>query len=385
MTATITFVTDDGALADIVARAAAHDRYALDTEFHGEKTYHPQLALVQIAYDSCIALIDPLAVDVEGLRPLLERDATLVAHAGDQDLAILQRRVGTGPGRYLDTQVAAGFCGLGVPSLANLAERLVGVKLRKGDRLTDWTRRPLTADQRAYAADDVAHLLEIADALRDRLVAAGRLEWALAECEERRQRDRARPDIDTAWWRIKGARQLRGKARGVAQTVAAWRERRAEMLDIPARYVLSELAFAGIIARPPESVAQLGDIRGIDNRMAREPIASELLAAVARGLALSPDELRLAPRDDVDRSLAPAVTVVGAWLAQRASELELEPSLLATRADVVELLNTGGGRVAEGWRCELVGAPIRDLVAGRASLGLADNGRRLELHRRADH
>lgn len=379
----ITFVDDDRALAEVVERARAHDRYALDTEFHGEKTYHPQLALVQIAYDSSIALVDPLAVDVTGLRPLLDRDATLVAHAGDQDLSILQRLVGTGPGRYLDTQIAAGFCGLGIPSLANLAERLLGVKLRKGDRLTDWTRRPLTADQRAYAADDVAHLLEIADALRDRLVTAGRLEWALAECEERRQRDRARPDVENAWWRIKGARQLRGKARGVAQTVAAWRERRAEMLDIPARYVLSELALAGIVARPPESVAALSDIRGIDNRMLREPIASELLGAVARGLALAPDEISMPPREEVDRSLAPAVTVVGAWLAQRAGELELEPSLLATRADLVELLNSGGGRLAEGWRAELVGAPIRDLVAGRASLALTDRGRKLELQRTA--
>jgi ribonuclease D len=372
-------VTDDRALRTVVEEARTHKRYALDTEFHGERTYHPQLALVQLAFGSRIVLVDPLAADMRELAPLLDSDAELVAHAGDQDLAILGRRVGATPRHYFDTQVAAGFAGMGVPSLANLTERLVGVKLAKGDRLTDWTRRPLTADQLAYAADDVAYLLEIADLLEAQLTEVGRLEWAHDECEERRQRDRTRPDADLAWWKIKGGRQFRGKSRGVAQCVAAWRERRAESLDTPPRFVLSDLALAGIVARPPASREQLADIRGVDGRVLRDPVASELLDAVARGSALTAEELRLPPRDDADRSLAPAVSVIAAWLSQRANELGLESSLLATRADLVELLNTGGGRLAEGWRAETIGEPIRHLLAGTAVLALGDGGRRLEL------
>jgi ribonuclease D len=375
----VEFVSDDAALRALVAAACGQRRYALDTEFQGERSYHPQLALVQVAFPGKIALVDPLACDVKLLRPLLESEAMLVAHAGDQDLAILQRLAGSGPRRYLDTQIAAGFCGLGVPSLANLAERLLSVKLPKGDRLTDWTRRPLSDDQCSYAADDVAHLLTIAELLEERLAASGRLDWALDECEERRLRDRARPDPETAWWRIKGGRQLRGKSRGVAQCVTAWRERRAEALDTPARYVLSELALAGIVARPPVTREQLSDIRGVDGRILREPVLGELLAAIQRGLALDQSELRLPEREETDRSLAPAVSVVAAWLSQRAGEFNLEPALLATRADLVELLNSGGGRLARGWRAELVGGPIRRLMEGKAVLALGDRGRRLEL------
>ena len=122
----------------------------------------------------------------------------------------------------------------------------VSIELAKGDRLTDWTKRPLTNDQCVYAAGDVEHLLEITLRLRTELRDVGRLDWAELECEERRLRDRDRPDPRTAWWKIKGNRQLKAKSRGVAQEVAAWRERRAAELDQPTRFILSDLAMAGI-------------------------------------------------------------------------------------------------------------------------------------------
>ena len=177
----------------------------------------------------------------------------MVAHAADQDLTILERACGRGPARLFDTQVAAAFVGLGSPSLAALADRVLSVRLGKGDRLTDWTRRPLSDEQRVYAAADVAHLLALHDRLVQRLEEAGRLTWALDECEERRVKVRTRPRPETAWWRIKGARQLRGRSRGVAQAVAAWRERTAAALDVPPRFVLSDLALAGVVHRPPRT------------------------------------------------------------------------------------------------------------------------------------
>src|SRR5579864_4367809 len=123
-------------------------RYALDTEFHGERTYWPRLALVQVAWPGSIALIDPFAVDMAAFAEILAGPGLLVAHAAEQDLAILVRACGHGPTQLFDTQVAAGFIGMGAPSLASLVERLLDVRLTKGDRLTDWTRRPLHADQR---------------------------------------------------------------------------------------------------------------------------------------------------------------------------------------------------------------------------------------------
>jgi ribonuclease D len=368
-------------LAELVRTLAGEPRYALDTEFHGERSYWPHLALIQIAWPEGVALVDPLSVDPSPLGELLAGDGCMVAHAADQDLTILERACGCAPSKLFDTQVAAGFIGMGTPSLAATVEKLLGTRLTKGDRLTDWTRRPLSADQRVYAAADVEHLLPLHDELVRRLDAVGRLEWATDECEERRQRIRTRPDAETAWWRIKGARQLRGSGRGVAQKVAAWRERTAEGLDVPARYVLSDLALAGVVQRPPRTRDDLTGIRGIDGRL-RDNTAKELLSAIAAGIELPASELRLPESDRIDRSLAPAVTVLGAWLAQRASELDLDPALLATRAELTQMLQDRPSRLATGWRADLVGEPLQRLLRGDAALLLRDGGRRIELQDR---
>jgi ribonuclease D len=352
--------------------------YALDTEFHGERSYWPRLTLIQVSWPGGVVLIDPLAIDPTPLGEVLAGEGCMVAHAADQDLAILERATGRLPKHLFDTQVAAGFIGLGTPSLAALAERLLGMRLAKGDRLTDWTRRPLRAEQRAYAAADVEYLLEMHDALVARLDDVHRLEWALDECEERRLRVRSRPDPLTAWWRIKGARQFRGATRGVAQSVAAWRERNAEALDVPPRYVLSDLALTSIVHRPPHNRDELTSIRGIDGRL-RDPQAGDLLASVESGLELKTRDLRLPEPERVDRSLAPAVTVIGAWLTQRAAELDLDPALLATRAELAQLLSGEPSKLATGWRAELVGEPLHRLLSGEAVLALCDGGRKLEL------
>jgi ribonuclease D len=372
------WIDEPGALADLVRTLSGEPLYALDTEFHGERSYWPHLALIQIAWPDGLALVDPLATDPAPLGEVLAGPGCMVAHAADQDLSILERACGCAPSKLFDTQVAAGFIGMGTPSLAATVEKFLGARLTKGDRLTDWTRRPLRAEQRVYAAADVEYLLPLRDALVQRLDAMGRLEWATDECEERRRRIRQRPDPETAWWRIKGARQLRGTGRGVAQMVGAWRERTAESLDVPARFVLSDLALAGVVQRPPRTREDLTGLRGIDGRL-RESTAGEILRAIDAGLALPASELRLPEADRIDRSLAPAVTVLGAWLAQRASELELDPALLATRADLTALLHNRPSRLAKGWREDLVGEPLQRLLRGEATLSLRDGGRRIEL------
>src|SRR5262245_36224065 len=171
------WIETEGGLREVVAELGDQPRYALDTEFHGERSYWPRLALIQLAWPDGIALVDPLAVDPAPLASVLVGDGCMVAHASDQDLAIIERACGALPSHLFDTQVAAGFIGLGTPSLAAAVERLLKTKLAKGDRLTDWTRRPLRAEQRAYAAADVDYLLALHDALVDRLNAEGRLQW----------------------------------------------------------------------------------------------------------------------------------------------------------------------------------------------------------------
>ena len=155
-------------LDELIDALVGEPRYAIDTEFHREKTYFPRLALVQLAWPGDLVLVDPLAVDPTPFARLFDSPALAVAHAAQQDLDVLTHAVGAIPRRLFDTQVAAGFVGYGTPSLVSLLQGELGITPAKGDRLTDWLRRPLTDAQQAYAAADVASLLE----LQDRLVAA---------------------------------------------------------------------------------------------------------------------------------------------------------------------------------------------------------------------
>ena len=371
-------VDDQRALDEVVAAVRAlpaEAGYALDTEFHRERTYWPRLALIQLAWDDELVLIDPLAVDVAGLAEVLAGPAMFVAHAADQDLEVLEQACGAVPTRLFDTQVAAGFLGLVSPSLASLAEKLLGLRLLKGDRLTDWSRRPLTADQQDYAAADVAHLLEIAAVLRTKLEELGRLEWAEQECDALLRRPRGNHDPDTAWWRLRDSRSLRGASRGVAQAVAAWRERRARDTDVPPRFVLSDLALLAIAHKPPRDLQALSEVRGIDGRNARGRLGEELLAAVREGAKLDGDALRAPKPEEVDRHLRPAVALAAAWVSQLGREEAIDPALLATRSDLIALLRGDEDcRLATGWRAQLVGEPVRRLVAGQAALAFDGRG-----------
>jgi ribonuclease D len=362
-------------VAAIVDRVVNEPFYALDTEFHRERTYYPKLALVQIAWPGGLALIDPLSVDLTPLGRLLDSDATAVIHAADQDLEVLELACGTVPTQLFDTQVAAGFLGMSSPSLATLYERVIGVKVPKADRLSDWLARPLTATQLEYAASDVAHLLEVHDKLEGDLDGRGRLGWALDECEQVRCRARGSRDPDEAWRRIKEARQLKGRAHSIVRAVAAWRERRAAGLDVPPRYVMPDLAVVTIAQRPPKRPEEFGKVRGLDDRHLRGRQAEELWAAIQAASA-NPSARRddLSPRD-LDRELRPAVGLVAAWVSQLARNLEIDTALLATRADLEALLRRDAdARLAEGWRAELVGEPVRRLVDGEAALAFNGKG-----------
>ena len=374
MTDEALWVADEATFADLIATLVVEPRYALDTEFHRERTFHPKVALVQLAWPGGIALVDPLAIDLRGIAPLFEGPGLAVVHAAQQDLDVLTRTCGTVPARLFDTQLAAGFVGHATPSLGNLLQAELGIKLPKADRLSDWLRRPLSAKQKSYAAADVAHLLELHDRLVAQLEELGRLSWALDECEELRTRPTGPGDPDDAWLKLKDVRTLRGKSRGVARTVAAWRERRASDLDLPVRFVLPDMAVLGIAQRPPATADDLRSTRGVEERHARGTTATELLAAVADGLE-HPIEQPESNGEELDRHLRPAVTLVSAWVSQLARDQRIDTALLATRADLVDLLRGDpDARLTQGWRAAMVGVDIRHLVAGQAALAFDGHG-----------
>ncbi len=368
------FVTSDSELELVVGELLTCESYAIDTEFHRERTYFPRLALVQVAWPGGLALIDPLAVDLRAFGAVLDSDVLAVLHAADQDLEVLELACGTVPQRIFDTQIGAGFLGLGTPSLASVYERWCGVRLSKGPRMTDWLQRPLTDEQLDYASNDVRHLLAARDAIVDDLDQRGRTQWAIDECELLRTRRRGRRDPDEAWRRIKEARTLKGQSRSVARSLAAWRERRAADLDLPVRFVLSDIALVSVAQAAPRERAGLEAVRGVDRSM-RDDVASAVLAAVAEGLAAPAPPVEEGTPSALERDLRPAAALISAWVSQLARDLAIDTALLATRADIEAFLRgDDDARLTEGWRAELAGDPLRALLAGQAAVAFAGGG-----------
>ncbi len=354
--------------------------YALDTEFHRERTYVPRLALVQVATKNRIALVDPLAVDVAGMKRAFESSTTCTIHAGSQDLEILETVCGEVPQRIFDTQIAALFSGYRATSLAKLVDDLLEVQLDKSAQLTDWTRRPLPEAEQRYAASDVAHLLDLRDVLIARLEEEDRLSWAEEEFERLRQRDRSRPDPETLWWKLRGKSKLRGKARGVAQELASWREQVAERENRPPRTILSDMALLSLAHRPARDIRDLRGVRNFDPKRFKH--TDDLLNAIGRGLELPAHQLRLPPRKPENLPQVDGViTLCLAWLSQRAREERIDMSVLGTRDDVTELVLKQRSRLTKGWRQTLVGHELESIIDGRAALCV--NGTKLELLDRA--
>jgi len=379
---TARWIDSDAELAEVVAELVTVERYAIDTEFHRERTYYPALALVQLAWEvpggQEVVLVDPLGVDVHQFVDLFQSDAEAVFHAAQQDLDVLTSAVGAIPTRIFDTQIAAGFVGYGTPSLVSLVQGELGETVAKGDRLTDWLRRPLSDAQREYAAADVVYLLELERRLLAQLAELDRVEWAIEACEELRRRPTGAGEPLDAWTRLKDVKGLRPRSRAVAQAVAAWRERTAASRNVPVRQVLPDLAILGIAQRRPTSDKELSQARGVDDRFNRGKIAAQLLEAVAAGNAADPPD-PLPSADDLERDLRPAVTLVSAWVSQVAKQARVDTAMLATRADLIAFLSGDpDARLRHGWRAELSGEGIDRLVSGRSALTF-DRGAGLKL------
>ncbi len=382
------------ALAD-GARAAG--RLALDTEFMGEGRYRTLLCLVQLAIPEDedagerILVVDPLVEGFDGsaLAELLADPAIeIVVHAGRQDVALMRRCLDTEVTSVFDTQVAAGFAGLGAQvSYDSLLADVLGLRVAKTASFTRWDARPLSPEQLAYAREDVVHLLELATELERRLSELGRLQWAREECEPlARSSDEREPEAIFA--RLPRIGTLSASARPIARELVAWRERTAARHDRPVQSVLGDATLVEIAKRRPSSRAELEKIRGVGQSSGGRR-AEDLLEAVRRGRERPPDpppELARPPAPKPDD--APLVALGEALLRARAREAGLAYELLAARADlqaIVAAARTGGAeadvRTLRGWRRELVGAELLELLDGRVSLSVQETsrGRRVQI------
>ncbi len=385
----------------ITDAARAAGRLALDTEFMGEGRYRTLLCLVQLAIPESapeaerIVIVDPLLEDLDGapLAAVLADPAVqVVVHAGRQDIALMRRRFNTEVTSVFDTQVAAGFAGMGAQaSYETLLAEILGLRVAKTASFTRWDARPLSPEQLAYAREDVVHLLELASELQHRLSELGRLEWAHEECEPLAQSSDERIP-EAIFERLPRIGGLGASARPVARELVEWRERTAERQNRPVQSVLSDAALMEIAKRRPSSPGELERIRGV-GAGATGKRAQELLQAVQAGRARPLDPARQTPRPPPPRpDDAPLVALAEALLRARARESGLAYELLAARADLQAIV--AASRVGEqeadvrtlrGWRRELVGEELLELLDGRMSLSVRDEGRgpRLQVDRPA--
>jgi ribonuclease D len=368
---------------DLSDGARATGRLGLDAEFMGEGRYRALLCLVQVAVDdedggTRVEILDPL----EGFEPgelravLADPSIEKVVHAGRQDVAILRRTWATEVRNLFDTQIAAGFGGHGAQTgYGALLADVLGRRLAKSASFTRWDRRPLSEEQLTYAREDVADLLALATALQDELRASGRLEWAREECRALEDSSDDR-DPDEAWRRLPRVARLRPRERSVARELAAWRERTAAAEDRPVGSVLSDAALVELARRQPGDRRGLDQIRGLHGRIANRR-GQDLLAAVARGRNAEPPAL-----DGVRPSLnesgdAPLIALAEALIRARALEAGLAYELVATRADLNQVIAAARRGDAEpdvrtlrGWRRDLVGDELLELLDGRHALAV---------------
>ncbi len=352
-------LTCSDALADVCEQAAGAETLALDTEFMRERTYYPELCLIQAALPDQIVLIDPLSdIDLAPLRTLMGGSADKILHASRQDQEVLVAALGCAATPLFDTQHAAALCGHPPQwSYAALVKAFCEVELPKDSTRTDWTRRPLSAKQLAYAADDVRYLISLREQLQARLQALGREQWF---AEDMRQMEAVALDVapEDAWNKVKGKGHLQGRALAVLQTLAAWRERRAQSRNRPRRWVLADEVLLAIAQAQPASQAALAGIDGMPERVLQRQ-GKELLEAVETAQQSDIPELdqRIPDKAEVKR--------LQTELRRIAEGLELDATLLATRADLNALvLNGHSKRLEQGWRREIVGAPLRAVLEG---------------------
>ncbi|MGH8396631.1 MAG: ribonuclease D [Gammaproteobacteria bacterium] len=371
-------VETDDALSGLCMRLQATTWLALDTEFMRERTYYPQLCLVQIATPDIVACVDVLAIQT--LDPLfdllLNPQIIKVLHSARQDLEMFFHLTNRVPAPIFDTQLAASFAGF--PDQAGYAavvQGLLGVTLEKSHTRADWSRRPLLGAVLQYAADDVHYLREIYPLLRHKLENQNRLGWLQTETSRLTDAALYRPDPDTVWERLRGLQRLKPRQFAAAKALAAWRERQAMTANLPRQWIIKDEVLTDLARQLPTDVEALHSIRGIQESLIRKH-GEELLALMttAHGDAKPAQSLeRLTAQDEalVDALMA-VVRIKGA-------EAGVSPAQLVTRNELEQLVRGRFDKeVLQGWRLETVGHTLLELMEGKTMLAVQNGVLRIK-------
>ena len=365
-------------LAAACQRLARHPFVTVDTEFHRETTFWPQLCVVQVASDEEALVIDALAPDLD-LAPffdlMADENVVKVFHAARQDVETIWNLAKIIPKPMFDTQVAAMVCGYGdQASYGELVQSICRVALDKSSRFTDWARRPLAKAQIDYAIADVTHLRDIYRALLAKLEKSSRLPWLEDEMKVLTSPETYEQHPERAWERFKNrARKPRDLA--VLMELAAWRENEAQTRDVPRSRILKDDALVEIALAAPRSIEALANLRAFPRGMAVAKTGADVLAAVERGLARDPKTLPKIERERKGaRGSAATVELLKVLLRQVCDQSGVAAKMIATVDDLEMIAADDRADIAalKGWRRKLFGARALELKQGRLALTVED-------------
>jgi ribonuclease D len=378
-----TLITTTEALAELCQRLRQERFVTVDTEFMRERTYWPELCVVQLAGTNDVAVVDAEAegIDLAPLGELLADQAVMkVFHAARQDIEIFVLKFGDVPRPLFDTQVAAMVAGFGDQAGYDaLVSALTGGSIDKAHRFSDWSARPLSPAQITYAAADVTWLRGVYEKLLARLERDGRVDWVTEEMAVLSDPATYRPDPEAMWERL---RPRSNNRRYLAQVraIAAWREREAQRVNIPRQRLLKDETVLEIAATAPDSADALSRARGISRGFAEGRTGASLIAAIAAAAALPEDALPEAPRGrDGPRASPALVSLLKVLLAAKCEQHNVAPKLLASSDDIDRLATEDAPDIEalHGWRHTVYGADAMALKAGKIALGV--DGRRIRI------
>jgi ribonuclease D len=378
-----TLITTTEALAELCERLRQERFVTVDTEFMRERTYWPELCVVQLAGTSDVAVVDAEAegIDLAPLGALLADTSVMkVFHAARQDIEIFVLKFGDVPRPLFDTQVAAMVAGFGDQAGYDaLVSALTGGSIDKSHRFSDWSARPLSPAQITYAAADVTWLRGVYEKLLARLERDGRVDWVTEEMAVLSDPASYRADPETIWERLR-PRSTNRRYLGLVRAIAAWREREAQRVNIPRQRLLKDETILEMAAMAPDNADALSRARGISRGFAEGRTGASLIAAIAAAGALPEDALPEPPRGrDGPRASPALVSLLKVLLAAKCEQHNVAPKLLASSDDIDRLATEDAPDLPalHGWRHTVYGADAMALKDGKIALGV--DGRRIRI------
>lgn len=373
----ILYIDNDEKLQELCKSIKDAPLLILDTEFIREKTYRAKLCLIQIATDDIVACIDPIALnDITPLMDIInDKNKLKILHAARQDYEIFYDLNKQLPQPLFDSQLAASLLGYGEQiGYASLVNKILGVQLDKAHTRTDWSKRPLSEAQIRYASDDVFYLRQLYPVLKNQLAEQGREDWLDEEFDALCQPELFITHPEDAWNKVKGINRLRPRQFAAAKNIAEWREKMAIKKDLPRRWILADDILIAAAQLLPKNISQLSTIANIKTATI-EKIGEIILNCVKDALALNETDL---PSTTKPKRLTADQEIIADLLMTQlrliASEQNISPANIANRK-MIEKIIYGETDIPllKGWRYQLAGKKIQDLLSGNFSLQIKNN------------